>query len=400
VVLSDSDIFIGKQPIFDKNNQVVAYELLFRGGVKHNSASFECEDQATETVIHNALLGFGLDELVGSNKAFINFPESFFCAGVDPVFSADSVVVELLETVRPTDEVIAALQELKDQGFQIALDDFVFKKEFIPFLKLADIIKLEVMNLSVEKVPLLFSKIRNVTNAKLLAEKVETKELHQACLEAGCELFQGYYYAKPEIVEGKKVSVARINLLDLLYQINNPNIALEELQAIIERDVGLTHKLLRMAKAYRTRSMPEFNTIREVLTLFGLKRVQSWTTMLSLATIDEVVPEVFVTALSRAIFMRNIALKEGLLSSESFYLAGMFSLLDVIMGQPLDNVLQQLPISQLIIDGLLERNGDYGRLIELAESYEKGQPDIEDAELGQMYLQAFQQTQKLFSELS
>lgn len=398
--MSDSDIFIGKQPIFDQKNQVVAYELLFRGGVKNNSASFECEDQATETVIHNALLGFGLDELVGSNKAFINFPESFFCPGVDPVFSADSVVIELLEHVRPTDDVLAALQELKEKGYEIALDDFVFKKEFIPFLKLADIIKLDVMNLSLDKVPLLFSKIKNVTKAKLLAEKVETRELYQACSDAGCELFQGYFFAKPEIVKGKKVSVARLNLLDLLHQINNPNIGLEALQTIIERDVGLTHKLLRMAKAYRTRSMPEFNTIREVLTLFGLKRVQAWTTMLSISSIDEVIPEVFITALSRAIFMRNLAVKESLINPESFYLAGMFSLLDVIMGQPLETVLQQLPISQFIIDGLIEKQGDYGRVIAVAESYERGQPETDDQDVANIYLQAFQQTQKLFSELS
>lgn len=398
--MSDSDIFIGKQPIFDKTNQVIAYELLFRGGVQNNSANFECEDQATQTVIHNALLGFGLDELVGSNKAFINFPESFFCPGVDPVFSADSIVIELLEHVRPTEDVITALQELKEKGYEIALDDFVFKKEFIPFLKLADIIKVDVFNVSLDKVPLLFSKIKNVTRAKLLAEKVETREIYQACSDAGCELFQGYYFAKPEIVQGKKVSVARINLLDLLYQINNPNIALEELQAIIERDIGLTHKLLRMAKAYRTHAMPEFNTIREVLTLFGLKRVQSWTTMLSISSIDEVVSEVFITALSRAIFMRNLALKEGLMNPESFYLAGMFSLLDVIMGQPLETVLQQLPISQFIIDGLLEKQGDYGRLIEVTESYERGLSDGDDQEIATLYLQAFQQTQTLFSELS
>ncbi|MEA3404862.1 MAG: diguanylate phosphodiesterase, partial [Pseudomonadota bacterium] len=150
----------------------------------------------------------------------------------------------------------------------------------------------------------------------------------------------------------------------------------------------------------RTRSMPEFNTIREVLTLFGLKRVQSWTTMLSISSIDEVIPEVFITALSRAIFMRNLAVKESLIDPESFYLAGMFSLLDVIMGQPLETVLQQLPISQFIIDGLIEKQGDYGRVIAVAESYERGQPETDDQDVANIYLQAFQQTQKLFSELS
>ncbi|MDX1347158.1 MAG: EAL domain-containing protein [Thiomicrorhabdus chilensis] len=394
--MSHSDIFVGRQPIFDKNSQLVAYELLFRGDASQNQANFECADTATETVIYNAMLGIGLDELVGPHQAYVNFPENFFHAEVDPAFSPQYIVIEVLEDVRPTPEVIEGLSQLKDLGFQIALDDFIFKKEYVPFLKLADVIKLEMHKVPLEKIPLLFSKIKKITQATLLAEKVETREIYKACLNSGCDLFQGYFFAKPEIVEGKKVSVAKLNLLDLLQKIADPQIALNELQLVVERDVGLSHKLLKMAYQYRTRSMPEFDTIKEVMMLFGLKRVQSWTTMLSMAAVNDVVPEVFVMALTRAIFMREIALKERLPAEESYYLAGLFSLLDVIMGQPLEKVLNQLPLSRSIVDGILEEEGDYGRLLNMAKGFEQSKMQKHRSDYGTFYLQAFNDARKVF----
>lgn len=395
-VVSNADIFIGRQPIFDRNGQLNAYELLFRDGLSHNQAVFDCEQTATETVIHNAILGFGLEELVGPYKAFVNFPQSFFHPEVDPAFSPEFIVIEVLERVEPTEEVVAGLLALKEKGFQIALDDFIFKPEFVPFLQLADIIKLEMHTLSADKVALLCQKIRKVSRAKLLAEKVETREIYEACLAAGCDLFQGYFFARPDIVQGRKVSVAKLNLLMLLQKITDPQISLDELQAVVQRDVGLSHKLLKMARQYRTRRMPEFDTLREVMQLFGLKRVQAWATMLSLSAVDEVVPEVFVMALTRALFMRQMAIREGLPGEEGFYLTGLFSLLDTIMGQPMEEALKPLPLSHLIVEGILLGEGDHGRLLKLAQAFEHSQTQVQRSEAGALYLQAFQEARKLF----
>lgn len=393
--MSETHIFIGRQPIFDKKGQLTAYELLFRENSNKNSAGIDNPEQATEAVINNAILGFGLDELVGPHKAYINFPESFFHAEVDPPFSPEFVVIEVLEDVRPTPEVIAGLHQLKALGYTIALDDFIFKKEFIPFLKLADIIKLELNTLSHEKITLLTTKIRKVTQARLLAEKVETQAVYNACLEGGFDLFQGYFFAKPDIVKAKNVAVGKLNLMLLLQKISDPNINLDDLKLIVEQDVGLSHKLLKMALQYRQQTMPEFETIKEVMMLFGLKRVQSWTTMLSMTSVDDVVPEVFVMALSRAIFMREVAIQDRLAAVDSYYLTGLLSLLDVITHQPLEKVLNELPLNPAMIEGILQQKGDYWRILNMAKSFENATNQSNPSEYSILYLQSFKEARNL-----
>ncbi|MDG6774798.1 EAL domain-containing protein [Thiomicrorhabdus sp. ZW0627] len=390
-MVTASDIFIGRQPVFNRNLELAAYELLFRSHGSERSAEFDCPDHATETVISNAVLGFGMEKLVGPFKAYVNFPESFFHEEVDPPFNSKFIVIEVLENIRPTEQVISGLQRLKNLGFKIALDDFVFKREYLPLLDLADVIKIEVNKISLDKIDLLCSSIRRITDAKLLAEKVETQEVYQACLNAGCDLFQGYFFAKPDVLQGKKISAARLNLLELLKAITEPNVNLEDLESIIKRDVGLSHKLLKMAWHYRSRTMPEFSDIRQVVVFFGLRRVQAWSTMLSLSSTGEVVPEVFVMALTRAEFMRTVAIEEGLGFEDSFYLAGLFSLLDVIMNQPMEDALIQLPLDNRIIEGVINESGDYGRLLNMAKSFEQSKMQDRGAAYGAVYLQAFRE---------
>jgi EAL and modified HD-GYP domain-containing signal transduction protein len=187
--------------------------------------------------------------------------------------------------------------------------------------------------------------------------------------------FQGYYFAKPEIVTGKQLGVGKINLMQLLEKIVDPELHLSDLEKVIERDVGLSLKILKMADQYRSARMPQFTTLKEVLSLFGLKRVQSWATMMSLTALDDVIPEVFTLARLRAVFMRNVAQNEHLPGIDSFYLAGLLSMLDVIVGQHLEDALMMVPIHEDIKQGLLNGHGEYGRLLNVAESFEKNRAD-------------------------
>jgi EAL and modified HD-GYP domain-containing signal transduction protein len=369
------DFFVGRQPILDGQNNIYGYELLFRGGMNPNYAEFDSASGATATVIRNAMMNVGLTELVGDAKAFINFPESFFVNMGDPFFHHAQAVIEVLEDVSPTDEVVASIKFLKEQGYIIALDDFIFKKRFVPFIQMADIIKFDVEHVNPEKLKPLFAKVKAITNVTILAERVETKEMFEACKAAGADLFQGYYFAKPEIVSGKKLGVGKINLMELLQKIVDESLHLDDLEKVIERDVGLSLKILKMADQYRSRNMPVFDTLKEVLMLFGLKRVQSWATMMSLTALDDVLPEVFNLARLRAIFMRNVAQYERLPSIDSFYLAGLFSMLDVIIGQHLKDALMPIPINEDIKQGLLNGKGDYGRLLQAAVSFEQNSAD-------------------------
>lgn len=372
---AQDDYFVGRQPILDSQSKIYGYELLFRGGLNPDYAEFDSASQATATVIRNAMMNHGLTELVGDAKAFINFPEEFLSNKCDPCFHSSQVVIEVLEDVPPTEAVVASIKYLKELGYVIALDDFIFKKKFVPFIQMADIIKFDVENLSPEKLKPLFDKVKSITNVIILAERVETLEMFEACKAAGADLFQGYYFAKPEIVSGKQLGVGKVHVLSLLGKIVDESLHLDDLESVIERDVGLSLKLLRMADQYRTANMPVFNTLKEVMKLFGLKRVQSWATMMSLTALNDVIPEVFNLARLRAIFMRNVAQHEQLPSIDSFYLAGLFSMLDVIIGQHLEDALMAIPINENIKQGLLNGHGEYGRLLNVAESFEKNSAD-------------------------
>ena len=387
-------LFIGRQPIFDRSNQVYGYELLFRDGFHPNAAVFEDDRQATATVIHNSMMGLELSDLVGSAKAFINFSESFFEPEVDPCFSSNRIVCEVLETVPVTETTLAGIRRLKQKGFPIALDDFVFKKEFIPFIRLADIIKLDIENVNPNNIPMLVQKIRGVASAhtKVLIERVETKEVHQICLEAGCDYFQGYYFARPEIVTGQQLSVSKLHLFELLRNLSDPDVSLDQLEEIVSKDIGLMHKLVKLAVQHRTPKMPEFDTLRQVLVLFGLKRVQSWASMISLSLSNDVVPEVFNIARTRAIFMRLCAQHEQLPNVESYYLTGMFSLLDVILKKSMEELLTALALNNAIIQGVLKEEGDYGRLLKMVKSFERSDSDDLEEVYRHLYIKALKES--------
>lgn len=382
------DVFVGRQPILNPHNQVYAYELLFRNGYENNFAEFESEDQATATVLHNALMGFNLDELVGKAKAFVNFPESFFKLRTPPFFDCNAIVCEVLENIEPTEEVIEGLRYLKKLGYQIALDDFVFKEKFIPFLLLADYIKVDISTVKPENLGLVFERIKKVTSAQLLAERVETKDEFRICLDAGCVLFQGAYFAKPQIVSGKKLSVNQLNLLELLAKISDESASIESLLEIVEKDMGLAHKLLKVATYYRTLGMPKFSSLKEAMMLFGLKRVQSWVSMIAMDTQSDVAAEVFNMARIRALFLRHAAQQDGLKQPDSFYLAGLFSMLDVVLGCTLAEALEKLPLNDEMLDGMLYKRGEVGRLLSVVKAFEaKDDADI-SSHYRQLYLEA------------
>lgn len=389
---NNNEIFVGRQPIFDRQKKLYGYELLFRGGYRPNEAQFDDEDAATATVVSNSIMGFNFEELVGSARAFINFPKSFFKEDVEPIFSPHNIVIEVLEDVPATEEVIVSLQNLKKMGYTIALDDFVFKKEFIPFLKLADIIKIDIEKISYEKLPPLFEKIRKVSKAKLLAERVETKEQLDICLKCGADYFQGYFFAKPEIISGKKIGVSALHLMELLQKITDPDISLEILEEIINRDVGMTHKMLKLAHQFRSAKMPEVENLGQILRVFGLRRVQSWAATISMDSLENPFPEVFNVARTRAIFLRRAAEYENLSHIDSFYLVGMLSLIDTILSISMEEALNQLPLNEIIKDGLLKDYGDYGRLISLVKQIEQNRTDQLDSEYLQIYLLALKES--------
>lgn len=394
--MKELEFFLGRQPILKKNGDLLGYELLFRGGFCNTGEPLNA-NYATATVIQNSIMGIGLPKLVGQNrKAFINFPQSFFNSAENFSYFPKDTVIEVLEDVEPTSAVISTLKTLKGQGRTIALDDFIFKKKYMPFIELADIIKLDIEIIKPEKLSPLIRKVKDISGCRIVTERVETRDQFQACVEAGSDFFQGYYFAKPEVVTGKKLNVSQLSILTLLQKLNQANVGLTQVIDVVESDVSLAHKLIKIARHYQTQAMTDFSSIRDVLMLFGIERVKSWATLLAITSMDKPVPEVMKLALIRASFMRRYALFKHAHNVEAFYLTGLFSFLDVLLKAEMEDVLDDLPISSEIKQALLGGGkGEIGEALRLIKKFEHLKGKERHSYLNILYLEALKEAEEL-----
>ncbi|WP_024850105.1 EAL and HDOD domain-containing protein [Hydrogenovibrio kuenenii] len=393
-----NDIYIGRQPIFDTNMHVYAYELLFRANSEENRAKVIGGDSATAQVIMNLFGDMGLSAVVGDRKAFINFTEGLLLRENRPFFPRKQVVIEVLEDVEPTAEVLAAIDKLRREGFTIALDDYIFHPNAVPFEAYADIIKVDILETGpkklVEHVPLL--KERGV---RLLAEKVETREQFDFCQKLGFDYFQGYFFSRPKIIQGKSLPSNKIPVLRLLSNVYDPDVDMHQLSSIIGQDVSMSQKLLKMASL--SGKNHEVTSIHDAVVRFGLKRLQSWASVLVLSNIDDKPSELFLMSLIRAKFCELIGERVGDLSKDSYFTVGLFSTLDAIMDQPLQTLLDELNFDHKIKEALIKGSGSLGLALKAVKAMEAGKIDFElpegfsPSEVSQSYLAAMEFAESL-----
>ncbi len=290
------DIFVGRQPIFDRNLNVVAYELLFRSGGT-NWAEITDGEYATSQVVHDAFMEIGLESLVGTKRAFINLTRDFILQDYTAVFPTDRVVLEVLEGIVVDAELIEAVRALSHQGYTIALDDFVYHDHLRPLVVVADIIKVDVLGLDRLTLQQEVARLSHY-DIKLLAEKVETRDDLAYCRELGFDYFQGYFLCEPDIVTGQRSPANRLAVLHLLAKLQDAETTMEQLEAIIRQDVSLSFKLLRLVNA--DPSLPhQIDTIHQALLLLGTKFITAWGSLIMLADIGDKPHELMVTALIR-----------------------------------------------------------------------------------------------------
>ncbi|SIN90789.1 diguanylate phosphodiesterase [Sulfurivirga caldicuralii] len=390
---------IGRQPIYNREGSVFAYEFLFRDHAL--SVQDVDPDRATAQVLDTFLMANGVRRLTGGKKAFINFPPAFFEGPFQPpAFGPQTIVIEILETVPATEKVMQTLRALKRMGYTLALDDFVLKSEHQSLLNLADIIKVEILGLTPQQIRHVAKTVRKYTDAALLAEKVETPEIHRACLDGGYDYFQGYFYAKPVTLKTETIEASKLVLLQLLGRINNPNAHLQELAGLVGNDPGLSSRLLLLANQQNTDSAQDlhFHSIFQVLHFFGINRVKAWVSMISLAQFEDLDPEVLRLALIRAHFMARSAAENGE-DEDSYYLAGLLSKLDVITQVDMATLLQQMPLDEALKLALLEKQGPMGQLLLSVEKMEQNKGDTLPSSLQQRYLESVVSANEEFHEL-
>lgn len=386
-----ADILIGRQQIFDQQLNIYAYELLFRG----NDFDLNNKDgatQATNQVITDTILELGLNTIVGPNKAFINFTTQNILDKTPLHLPKDRIVIEVLENIEIDSRIIANLTELSKQGYIIALDDFVFSEAWKPLVEIADIIKLDILEMGEAKTRALINHLKPY-NVKLLAEKVETYAEYQYLLELGCNYFQGFFFNKPNIVSGKRVNVNQTAAIQLLNTVNNPDVEFEDLAKVISLDVGLSYKLLHYINSAFFALPNKVSSINHAISYLGLKEIKRWTNILTLASLSNKPEAVMQNALIRGKMCEELAALTGN-KSENFFLIGILSNLDCLLDMTPAEALAQLPLADEIVSAILDKQGLGGEALSCVIGYEHWDissiafKDVDQTMIGDIYIQS------------
>ena len=371
------EAFIGRQAILDQQQKVYAYEILFRSGLKNAFDPTLDGNVATQSVMVGAMLEFGLKKLVSDKKAFINFTEQNLLNRAPKLLPPENVVVEILENVQPTPKIVKAVRELKAEGYKIALDDFVLLPGYEPLIEMADIIKVDFR---ITTDPEERQKLREIlpSHVRLLAEKIETEEEFHQAMAFGYVLFQGYFFCKPAILHQKKLTSNALSRMRLLKEINRQNVDFASMTNIISSDTNLVHKLLTYINSAGIGLLNHISNLKQATVLLGASGVKRWVTLISLQTFSEdKPPELFTLSLLRAKFCELIAgeLKRPGLTQDAGFLIGMFSLLDVLLMLPMEEVLKEVALADDLNAALLGEDNDLRRILDLVIAYEKGDWD-------------------------
>ena len=287
------------------------------------------------------------------------------------MFPPEKMTVEILEDVDPNEQVISACTDIAKAGYSLALDDFVFKNELQPFIKLADIIKIDFMMTPIDEIQKMVNRFKG-NGIKLLAEKIETYEEFENALSMGFMYFQGYFFSKPEIISGKEIAPSKITLLQIVGEANKKDCSFEKLEKLINRDVSISYKLLRYINSAFFKRACEISTIKHAIVLLGETEIKRFISMVATAELASDKPEELVrTSIIRARFCELLGLhsNNGADVSELF-LMGLFSLIDAMLDNKMEDIMQTLPLSKNIKQALLKGKGDLSDYLKLVSSYE------------------------------
>lgn len=367
------EIYVARQPIFDKQQRVFGYELLYRSGPTDCYDGMDGTD-ASLSVIRNTFLFMGQQALTGTKQAFINFTRDLLLHGVAEMLPPHHAVIEILENIEPDDRIVTACRELKDRGYTLALDDYTLDNVMQnSLLELADIIKVDMIKTSRKESYAIARKFVG-TSKMVVAEGIESIEDFQLAAAMGFSLFQGYFFSKPVILPGKDIPSNKINSMKLLQEVSKPTLDFAALERLIKPDLSLCYTLLRYINSAFFGMRDEITSIMQAMTLLGETEVRRWASLALVTFLGADRPsEVIVNSLIRGNMCELLAPDFNLSGRESeLFLLGMFSMLDVLIGRPLQDVLDGINIAQEIKIALLGDGGRYSDLYETVVSYEKG----------------------------
>ncbi len=378
-----------RQAIFDRELQVYGYELLYRGPRERDG------ERASSVTLLDAFLDLGMERVVGRHRAFINLTRRFFTELPPLPLQPDRLVLEILEDIPVDGALLDGLAALRARGFQLALDDYQFEPRWDPVLPWVDIVKVDVIGAGWEAIERHLPSL-HAPGRRLLAEKVEHYEDFRRLQDLGFDYFQGYFFARPQLLSGRRLQENHAVVLRLLARINDPAIVMGELESLITQDPGLSYKVLRFINSAAVGLPRQVESIRQAIIYMGLDRIRGWASLLALSGVEKKPQEVMVLGLTRAYSCEALTRLSGQGLPDTAYTVGLFSVLDAMLDLPMPDILAQLPLPPEVAAALADRSGLYGTTLArvLALERNESQPTPisppSEAQAAQTYLECIE----------
>jgi EAL and modified HD-GYP domain-containing signal transduction protein len=371
------EVFIARQPIFTKNEEVFGYELLYRNNLENQFPNIN-GDEATADVLINVFLNIGFEELAKGKPCFINFTEKLLQLKLPTYFKPNEVVVEILETVELSLELLEICRELKALGYRIALDDFIFNDQNIYFyalMRYVDIIKVDFRSTT----PAMREKIEKMAmkaKIKLLAEKIETREEFKQANLYGYHYFQGYFFSEPIIVSTNDVPTYFYSYYQIVRALSEPEPNVETISKLIEQDLSLSYKLLKLINSPEFRLTQKIKSIRQAVVLLGFVEINKWMSVIAVrgttGSHNEFSKEIVSISLTRAKTCELFSQLKEAVPTSAYFIVGLYSLMDTLLNMSMEKVLSTLPLDEKICDALLGKENHLRDILKLCIEVEKG----------------------------
>ncbi|GAA2648630.1 EAL and HDOD domain-containing protein [Paractinoplanes durhamensis] len=364
-------VHVGRQPIFDVQGDVVAYELLFRGSMDAVAAGRQ-DTYATSTVMVNAFTEFGIREVAGDRLCFINLTREFLVGDIALPFGPEQVVLEVLETVQMDDQVVAGITALAGNGYRIALDDFVWGSGHEVLFGLASFVKLDLLDGDLSRLDEVVAACREYPNIQIVAERLEGPDQVAIAERYGMELRQGYALSHPQVLTVASLSPSRLRRLELVGALSSEEPDLQKIVSIIASDPPLSLRVLRASNSVAAGHANRVSSVRQAVVMVGLPNIRQWALLMALDDGGGATEEHMLGVLTRARLCENIATWFGA-SADGAFMAGVISGVGHLLDVNPEGMAEQFPLAPAIVAALTEGTGRLGRVLRAVDAYENGE---------------------------
>ena len=393
------ETFVGRQPIFDLNNTLVGYDVLYRTSADQNSASGADLEQMSSAALVHSLLGLGMEQITGGRTAFIKVTRDMLVMDLFELLDPKGVVIQLLGDAADH-FTIKACERLAGAGYRLAIENYIDAATQDPILSMAEIVKVDVLGCSPQELTAIAEELRRY-DVRLLAKRVETAGMYQRCRTHGFELFQGFYFSRPEVLSKTEMPIDGTAVIRIMNLLRDPSTKDEALAEAFRTSPSLSYQLLRIVNTH-AHGGDGVRSIEHAIQLTGRDRLHRWLSLLfvsSLVAAREADSELTEVAIARARLCEMIARKNGQHDDAGpLFLTGLFSALDTLLDIPMDEILTRVDLAPEVRDALLEHRGPFGRTLALAKAYEDGRwrdveqhavaTDVETTAVTDLYLQS------------